>query len=152
MDFYDLLQLSELRAIHSALQPTLDSVWRIRCRTYSERFHTPLHEVVRLDPEFVLQHLNESKYQPSEIEEEMEEILDVLMKIKDPTYSRMSATEVEDLVDAVMNKEIKRVGKKKQSKEVELPKPKIPKSGGMDFKALEESESAKEQGQSGFED
>lgn len=143
-DFYDLFQISELKAIDLAIDPTLDSIWSLKCREYSEKFHTPLHVVINeLDPVFVLDQLNQDKYHPSVATNELEELLDKLYKIKDPSYSKMSKQEIEDLVDHVLNKEIKRLNSKKaptpESIEAEIKKSenKLPKKGGLDFSDLE---------------
>lgn len=147
-DFYDLFQISELKAIGLAIDPTLDSIWSLKCREYSEKFHTPLHVVINeLDPVFVLDQLNQDKYHPSVATNELEELLDKLYKIKDPSYSKMSKQEIEDLVDAVLNKEIKRSQSKKaptpESIEAEIKKSesRTPKSGSMNFSDLEKIES-----------
>lgn len=160
IDFYSLLELSQLKAIHAALEPSIDSVYRMKCREYSIKFNTPLHIVVNeLDPLFILQALYEEQYTPSIIEEEIEEILDRLYTIKDPTYSRMSKEETESLVDAVLNKEISRLSKKKsptqetiqsEIKSAEVEKLNKPKSGGLNFSDLERLESKSENNTKGF--
>lgn len=105
---------------------------------YSQKFFTPLHEVEKLDPIKVLQALYEDQYPPSIVEEELQELLDTLHKIKDPSYSRMSAEATEEFVDAVLNREIARHNKKKvptpESIQQEVAKEEMkPKSGGMTF-------------------
>jgi len=161
MDFYTALEISQLRAIHAALEPSAESIWRMKCRQYSEKFYTPLHVVMnQLDPMLVLQALYETQYPPSVIEEELDDILERLYSIKDPEYSAMSKEQVEDLVDAVMNKEIKRTSKVKaptqqtitsEIKAAEVKKLTTPKSGGMDFGSLEKLEAASETNKAGFE-
>lgn len=158
MDFYQLAELCQIKAIHAAIEPSFDSIFRIKCRQYSERFHTPLHIVVNeLDPIFVLQNLYEVEYPPSIVDEELEELLDILQKIKDPKYSRMTAEETEELVDAVLNREIERA-KKKKAPTQETIKSEIkasevkPKSGGMKFNDLETMESNAEANRGGFKD
>lgn len=153
IDFYTLFEFSEVKAIEAALDPSLASIWRMKLRDYSIKFHTPLHEVQQLDPMFVLQHLYEDRYHPSIVEDELEELLDKLQVIKDPTYSRLSQQETEDLVDAVINRELKRASVKKAAVEkveekVSLPKP---KSGSMNFSQLEELESKSESNKGGFD-
>ena len=160
--FYDLFELCRLKAIALAIDPTTESIYRMRCREYSEKFHTPLHVVEReLDPIFVLQHLYEIQYSTRVVDEELNEILEQLYKIKDPNYSPMTKEETEDLVDAVLNKEIQRLSKKKRpteqtiQKEIkqESPKeePKKPKKGSMRFGELEKLEEKSELGKSGFD-
>ena len=162
MDFYSLFELGQLKAIHSALEPSVESIWRIKCRDYSQQFHTPLHVVMNeLDPVMVLQALYETQYPPSIVNEELEELMDTLQKMKDPTYSRMTHQQTEDLVDAVLNKEIARAAKKKsptqqeitsEIKADEIKKLTTPKKGGMDFSQLENLESKAESNKAGFED
>jgi len=166
MNLYDLIHHAELLAIGVAISPTPESIFAIRCREYSDRFRTPLHMVYDLDPMFVLKNLYEDKYQPSEIQDELEDILDKLYTMQDPTYSRMNKQDLEDMVDAVMNKEIKRLAKAKdpitgelknpllakktsENKKEEAPKP---KSGGLSFESLEMSDEAAEGNKGGFKD
>ena len=79
--FYDLFELCRLKAIALAIDPTTESIYRMRCREYSEKFHTPLHVVEReLDPIFVLQHLYEIQYSTRVVDEELNEILEQLYK------------------------------------------------------------------------
>lgn len=143
MDFYDLYSFCKLKAINLALNPTAESIWLSSCRAYSKQYFTPLHVVVNeLDPMFVLDALYQDKYPPSIIEEEMEEVYDILQKIKDPNYSRISAEEMESLVDNVLNKEIARFEKAqkkaptKQSIQEAIQVAPKPKSGSMDFSSL----------------
>ena len=129
----------------------------MRCRDYSVKFSTPLHIVVDLDPMFVLQALYESQYPPSIVEEELEELLDILNKIKDPSYKRVSQQDTEDLVDAVLNKELARAAKKKSPTQESIRSEIIanqakPKSGSMNFGELEKLESQSEANKSGFKD
>ena len=159
MNFYDLFDIAQLRAINAAISPTVDSIFRIKCREYSERFHTPLHIVMNeLDPLFVLQSLYEDKYHPSIVNEELEELMDTLYLTKDPSYTRMSSEDTEAMVDMVLNKEIARLAKKKRptqetiQEEIVTAKAKAPRSGSMQFKDLEKLESDAETNKSGFED
>lgn len=166
MDFFSLFELAQIRAINSAIDPSMESIYRIRCREYSQKFHTPLDRVMNeLDPLMVMEALYEEKYPPSCIEEELEELLDILHKAKDPTYSRMSAEETEALVDAVLNKELARAAKKKRPtqetiqsdiKAAELKPTPAPskgrplKSGSMNFGDLEKIDAESERNKGGF--
>lgn len=164
MDFYSIIELEHLKAIYAALEPTLDSIWRLKCRAYSQRFFTPLHVVMNdLDPVMVLQALYEDQYHPSQIPEEMNDILEKLYTIRDPNYTAMSPQDIEDLVDAVLNKEIARFNKQKKV-ETKLPglppqksllekkqEPK-PKSGGLQFDSVVEVDQKAEASKGGFED
>ena len=153
MDFYTLLEHSQLLAISSAINPTVESIYRIKCREYSVQFNTPLHVVYDLDPCLVLQALFEDQYHPSIVEEELEELLEKLYKIQDPSYSKVSNEELEDLVDSVINFENKRKkNKNTQLKEdiqktllkkntfEKVKKPTTPKSGGMSFENIDNDE------------
>lgn len=157
-DFYSIFELAELRAINAALRPSAESMYRARCRQYSIMFHTPLHVVQELDPLFVIQSLQEEKYTYREVHDDLEGVLELLYKIKDPSYTTMSKEETENLVDAVLNKELERASKKKSvmeetyAKPVEKkpkPQPK-PKSGSMSFGDLERSEADSESGKGNF--
>lgn len=160
--FYDLFEICRLRAIALAIDPTTESIWRMRCREYSEKFHTPLHIVEKeLDPIYILQHLYEIQYSPRVIDEELNEVLEQLYRIKDPNYSPLSKEEMEDLVDAVMNKEIQRLSKKKrptqQTIRQEIKKEQLaetiqkPKKGSMSFGELEKLEESAEANKAGFD-
>lgn len=157
-DFYSILELAEIRAINAALMPSAESMYRARCRQYSIMFHTPLHVVQELDPLFIIQSLQEEKYTYREVHDDLEGVLELLYRMKDPSYTSMSKEETENLVDAVLNKELERASKKKSpmqetyAKPVEQkPEPKIkPKSGSMSFGDLERTESDAEDGRNGF--
>ena len=164
-DFYSLFEYSQLKAINSALDPTIDWFWRMKCREYSKEFHTPLHVVMRdLDPLFVLQHLYESQYNRHAIEEDLDGVLENLYKMKDPNYTPISKEELEELVDSVMNKEIKRLSKKKsptqetiqteiKAAEVkDIKKTLLAKKGSMSFEDMEGMDSSVESGKANFED
>lgn len=156
LDFYTLLEYSQIKAIETAINPTADSIYRIKCREYSIRFHTPLDKVLNeLDPIFVMQQLHEEQYTPRSANEEIEELLEILNKIKDPSYSKLNAQETEDLVDAVLNREIARAAKKKaptqQAIQNEIKAAEAaPKSGGMQFPDLEQIDSEAEKDKQGF--
>ncbi len=160
MDFYSILEFCQLKAIALALDPTAESIFRIKCRQYSREFHTPLHLVYELNPMIVLGALYEDQFSPSLVEEsgELEEVMDKLYTMQDPTYSRMSKQDLESMVDNVMNKELKRLSKDKPptqekiSSEIKAAENKKPKSGGMDFGQLESLESQSEAGKNGFKE
>jgi hypothetical protein len=157
MNFFELFELAELRAIGLAISPTAQSIWRIKCRQYSTTFHTPLHEVMKLDPTTILEAIYEDKYSPSCTENECEDLLERLYKIKDPNYSRMSPEDLEALVDSVLNREIARAAKKKRptqetiQSEVKAAEVKT-RSGGMSFGDLEKLEAKSEHNKAGFDE
>lgn len=136
MRFDEFLEFHQIKAVYSALNPGFESVWRAKCREYSIKFHTPLHLVHTMDPEFIVQNLYEDEYNKKHVNNNLDEILDQLRRIKDPTYEPLPQQEIEDLVDAVLNKEIKRNSKKAVS--VEPP----PTQGGMSFGNLAKQDEA----------
>jgi len=156
VNFFDIYELSHIKAIGLAISPTPQSVWQMRCREYSQQFHTPLHVVMELDPQLILDSLYQSKYDPSVVEEDLEGLLEILYKIKDPNYSSISKEDLENLVDNVLNREIARAAKKKApslpeiTSEIKASEIKNPKSGGMTFGELEQLES--QENTSGFKD
>jgi hypothetical protein len=156
-DFFELFKLAQLRAINLALNPTAESIWRIKLRNYSERFHTPLHLCEKLDPLYILQALNEDQYNPSIVDEELEELLDIVYKEKNPNYSRMSQEDIEALVDNVLNRELARAAKKKpptqQTIQNEVKAAEVkPRSGGMSFGDLEKLEAKSEHNKAAFDE
>jgi hypothetical protein len=160
-DFYSIFEIAQIRAMHEAIDPGMESIWRMKCREYSQRFYTPLHEVSKLDPAFILQALYEEHYTPSVIAEEMEDILEKLYQIQDPNYVKLDQAVIEEMVDNVINKEIKRLSKKKRPTEEKVDKPlekpidKIvnrPRSGSMDFSQLERIDAKSESNKPGFRD
>lgn len=160
MNFYDLLETLYLKSVKTALDPDAEALWRAKCRAYSAKFNTPLHLVNDLDPEFVLTNLYELENTREHVTENLEEILDKLYKARDPDYEPMDDEEVEDLVDAVLNKEIKRLGQKpilvakpKNAEKVLAPiETAEPKSGGLSFDNLNRQDEMSDFGKNGFED
>ncbi len=157
MDFYSLIEYCQLKAMNSCIDPSLESIWNLKCREYSLLFHTPLHVVHTLDPTFILTNLYEHQYHPSIVESELEDLLDKLYVIQDPSYTKMSKEEMEALVDTVMNKEIARMAKKKkltpQKIASEIKEETFrPKSGSMNFSELESLDSRSGLNKGSFEE
>ena len=93
MDFKELLDYCKVQAISSTLASDELSVWRSICRSYSKKFHTPLHLVLEMDPEEVM--LSEFEDQLDDFkEEDVENVLEQIYMIEDPNYV---AAEREDL-------------------------------------------------------
>lgn len=156
---FELLEQAQLLAIESAISPSEESIYRLKCRQYSEKFFTPLHLVEELDPMRVFLALAEDQYHPSVVQDELEELLEKLYKMQDPNYSKMDKQEMEDMVDAVLNKELKRLGKKNPKKSLldkktseKEKKPIPPKMGSMSFENLEKADEASEAVKGGFKD
>lgn len=147
MDFYGLLEHIQVKSILFALSPNDQSIWRGMCREYSEKFHTPLHVVYELDAEFVLTNLFETEFSTKNVKKNLDEILDRLYRMRDPNYEAMDNAELEDLVDAVLNKEMKRKGEIRNDPKIEEPKP---TQGGVNFAGLDRMDEIAERGKSGF--
>ena len=142
--------------------PSPESIWRFRLRQYSQKFFTPLHEAEKLDPLYIMQALYEDQYNLGVAREELEDLIEILQKIKDPSYSKMSEQDMEDMVDAVINRELARAAKKKpptleaiaEATKVAAAKPKDnpnpPKSGSINFGSLQKLEGVDNKGK--FED
>lgn len=101
----DILKLQEI-ALANVLNPDQPYFYRSVCRWYSEKFHTPLHQVFDLPMEFVF--LN---YFESITENQEEEELEVrCRKAIDPTYEESEEESIQDLIDMIQEEE--KTGKK----------------------------------------
>lgn len=86
MDFNELLQYCQAEAIASKLLPNPESMWRRICMEYSQKFHTPYHQVLELDPELVVLAYYEDQIKTWDVEEQLDNILDIIYSIEDPNY------------------------------------------------------------------
>jgi hypothetical protein len=88
IQFKELLEYCQAEAIATRMNPTEDSVWRALCRTYSKMFHTPLSQVLEMDPEHVILNVYEDQAEDMDIEDynKLEHILDTIRTIEDPNY------------------------------------------------------------------
>ncbi|NJO48153.1 MAG: hypothetical protein HC840_00395 [Leptolyngbyaceae cyanobacterium RM2_2_4] len=98
IEFKELLEYCQAEAIATRMAPTELSVWRGICRTYSEKFHTPLAQVLEMDPEHVILNVYESQAEDMDIEDyqKLEHILDTLKGMEDPDYDAKKAKEQEE--------------------------------------------------------
>lgn len=149
MDFYDILEHIQVKSILFALSPNDQYIWRRMCREYSEKFHTALDRVHQLDPEFVLTNLFEEEFSTTNVKKNLDEILDRLYRLRDPNYEVLDDAALEDLVDAVLSKEMKRKGEVRNDPKLEEPKP---TQGAMNFSGLDHMDEIAERGKSGFKD
>lgn len=88
IEFKDILETCQAEALAGRLNPTEDSVWRSMARTYSKTFHTPLADVLQMDPEHVILNVYESQAEDLDLEDynKLEHIMDTLRSIEDPEY------------------------------------------------------------------
>lgn len=114
-------------AVADTVDPDTEYHYRSICRTYSERFNTPLHVVYTLPPHFVLQNYYEDIM--SNMDEDQFEQL--LFKAAYPELDQDSEEEIQDFIQMIEDEEagkrpkpkrrpdaktvLKRSAKKKQS-------------------------------------
>jgi len=109
MDFDDLLQYCQAEAIANKLLPTQESVWRKICMEYSHRFHTPLHQVLELDPEFVISVYYEDQLKTWDVEERIDDILDIIYSIEDPDYNVQKERQLREDIKRMEEEEEERI-------------------------------------------
>jgi hypothetical protein len=152
MEFKELLDFCQAEAIANKMSPTEASVWRGFCRTYSEKFHTPLAKVLEMDPEHVILNVFESQSENLDIEDyqKLEHIMDTLQTIKDPEYERAKAGEQAEFDRRAEEEEAKRIaagkpvyqGKKKNTfQKTEASEDKKPTGGMVNLDYLSQSDS-----------
>lgn len=152
MEFKELLEFCQAEAIANRMSPTEASVWRGLCRTYSEKFHTPLAQVLEMDPEHVILNVYEAQSENLDTEDyqKLEHIMDTLQTIKDPEYERAKAGEQAEFDRRAEEEEAKRIaagrpvyqGKKKTLfKKDETPEDKKPTGGSINLDYLSQQDS-----------
>lgn len=113
VSFQEMAEACQAEAIANKLAPTNESTWRLICRTYSQKFNTPLHVVMDLDPEIVLQNYYEGQYEDLDLEEHFETLMDMLYTIEDPEYEVYKKAELEDFIAQAAEEERQRVKAKR---------------------------------------
>lgn len=141
----DLLDTLQVEAISNRLTPTEDVVWRKICRAYSNRFSTPLHEVLELSPEFVILHFYEQALEGLDVDENAESWLDMVLSIQDPNYDSNKEEELQQFIEHAESVEKDRVASgrpihKDIAKEATLIPKELPKQGGINLSYLEREE------------
>ena len=144
MNLFELSDLAELRAIDSKLNRTEDSIWRYYERQYSEKFHTPLHQVSELEPLFILQALFESQFDSLSLSEdgELNSLLDRLYSIQDPNYdaeAEKAELEFNKKAEEEEEERLAKLAAKKKKKQKNASEKKSPidkKNGGIDLSYL----------------
>jgi len=111
LDFKELLEFCQVEAIANRVKPTEDSVWRALCRTYSKKFHTPLHLVLEMDPEHVVLNVYEEQTEDMDLDDyqKLEHVMDILRGIEDPNYEAAKAREQEEFDRQAEEEEAARV-------------------------------------------
>jgi hypothetical protein len=156
MSLRELTEFCQAQAIADKLNPDEASVWRAVCRAYSQKFSTPLHEVLNLDPEFVFTHYYEDQLEELDGYEHLEKMLDILYGIEDPDYEQTRKEEFDSFIEMAEAQEEERIKhgkpihpglKKAQQDQVSLPDggqgealPDAPKGGFLDLSYLEKED------------
>jgi len=159
MELYELIQALKVQSIADLFEPDADSIWRWYCRNYSKAFFTPLYQVMNLDPQHVILSVLENNLEPAggeNLEDNVEDLLERVYAIEDPTYESMKRKELEEIdseierIEALRIKEnrpihkslkVPDVFKKTLLKEEKVEAPKIPPSGGINLSYLAEQDS-----------
>lgn len=152
IEFKELLDFCQAEAIANKLRPTEDSVWRAICRSYSKMFHTPLVDVLDMDPEHVVLHVYEEQLDEVDDDkyENLEKMLDTILTIEDPEYERIKNERLEEDIAKYEAEEEERIRLNKPihpalakpgplDAPTDLP-PEAPKSGSIDLSYLEDED------------
>lgn len=144
MSFRDLIDTSAALALADKLQPTEVSIWERYCRDFSVNFATPLLEVHKLDPLFVMREVNALNLSDFEPEENIERLFEIVGSLSDPDYDHKKEMALKEEIRQIEEREAKRLknnepvheslGKDKRVIAKEESKPKeLPKSGGINM-------------------
>lgn len=146
--FADLIETFKASAICTALVPTEDSLYRNFCRRYSIAFHTPLHLVQKLEPEFVILNVFEHEMDSMNVDENLEDLLEMIYQIEDPSYDSKAEEDLSEFAALAQIEEDERIkhGRKigykmpieKPHPKEELPEP--PAQGSVNLAYLQDNE------------
>lgn len=143
----DIVDLCKAQAIANAFSADESAMWRWFCRSYSKAFHTPLAQVLEMDPEHVVLHFYEDKFDQTDVEEELESLLDQLDELENPDYDRNKQKELKDFIKKAEAEERARVAAGKPIHPAMLKDrgglqlaPEMPTSGSINLSYLEQEE------------
>jgi hypothetical protein len=151
IEFSELLDTCKIESIANTFSPTHESVYRMLCREYSQKFFTPLHEVIKLDARFIILNVFESRYEKLDFDkiEILEDLLDTVYSIEDPNYERAKDEDLKNDIENYEQEEKERMErglsvlewnrlkKKKEESSLEEEEPQeLPKSGSLDMSKL----------------
>lgn len=142
---------AQIEALAEKLAPTNAGVWRSICRSYSQKFATPLHEVLKMDPEFVLLHHYESELENIDVDDNFDQLHRMIRVIEDPSLAEEEAQELDDFAKLAEAQEEERLrlnkpihpGMAKAMAEIPQlhnPHKDLPKEGFVDFSKLNPDE------------
>ena len=141
MNIFELYEYCKILAIRNLLLPSEETLWRSACRAYSKKFHVPLPEVLRMDPEHVFLTELEDQLDGVDPEEQVDNIYEQLLILEDPEgYIKKDAEELEAFVEQAEKVAQERRTKieKSLSKTEERPPQNQPSGGSIDFSNLDE--------------
>lgn len=104
----NLYDLAQMEAIENVLDPTDAYIHRRICRWYSKTFHTPLHEVFKLDLYDVLTHYYEAtmeEFEPNDLYDKA--IADFM-----PDLAERQDQEAEDYAKSLEAEQVRTLAKK----------------------------------------
>ena len=136
MALKEILEFCKVKAISDVLSPTEESIWEDACRTYSQSFHTPLQEVLKMDMEHVFYQNFALQLEEVDVDESVEELLEQVYKIENPDYEAEKEEELQAFIKKVEEDDKKR-SKLILKKQPLIPKD-APKSGSVDFSGLKD--------------
>jgi hypothetical protein len=146
--FEEIVEYCKAEALAGKLFPTEASNWRWFCREYSKAFHTPLHEVLTMDPEHVILFVFEDNFDNKRLKkkEDLDSIILELRRLEDPNYDEKEAKQFDDWTAGIeeWEEERQRTGAplptKAGSKNPKpIPKP-LPKEGGINLAYLSQEQ------------
>lgn len=155
IEFNELLEVLQAEALADKFEPTQTSVWENICRQYSKKFVTPLHIVLKMDPEFVIRQIYADQMDEANFDDHLEHLVDLLKHLEDPEYDADAEKDLQDFIaqaeaeeeerkaQGLPLKSIFRKGHKKvEPKKVEEKpvEPEAPKSGTANLGGLADDE------------
>ena len=146
MNIFDLLELTQAKAILSKIRPNESSVWRGIMREYSKTFHVPLTEVPKLDPEEVLLNLYENQMDSLDLDEDKDfnRLMEKLYLLDDPEYDAQRDRDEEAANLLILEEENQKIAEKALKKKSKEVKKELPLSGGLNLAYLADNQ--KEEG------
>jgi hypothetical protein len=108
-----IIHYARATAIADALAPDEEANWRTICRGYSKNFHTPLHLVLAMDPEYVARAYFEDQMDDMDTDKEIDNLLDIIYTIEDPSYESEKREDLKDFMRETEKQELERLKAKK---------------------------------------
>ena len=141
MEFLELIQYCKAQALRDVLAPTEETIYKSLCRAYSQKFHVPLPEVFKMDPEHVLLTEFTSQLEDVNIEKNIDRILEQIYTLENPNYAEKKEDDLKTFIAQAEKEEKERIKKlKKASKKKMEALEKKPTGGSVDFSGLKDDE------------